>query len=344
MKSKYTLLFMIFCSVLFAQEKKYKISTVGFYNVENLFDTNDDEEVRDSEFTPNGKKNWTQEKYNEKLANLAKVIAGLGIDQNKDGAAILGVAEVENKGVLEDLVNQETLKKRKYKIIHGDSPDKRGIDVALLYQEEFFKPISHKYHPLMIYRNDERIFTRDVLHVCGLLDGEKIHVLVNHWPSRSGGEKKSRPGRNAASALNKSIADSIKIEEPEAKILIMGDLNDDPISPSLKNVLQARPRANNTPKGGFFNPMWSYYKKGIGSNAYRDAWSLFDQIVVSQALLDKDQEGFFFYKAVINNANDLVQPFGQYKGYPFRTFAGDTYIAGYSDHFPVYVLLLKEIQ
>jgi hypothetical protein len=344
MKYLQLLLILFITTQGFSQEKKYKISSIGFYNVENLFDINDDEDVRDTEFTPNGSKNWTQEKYNEKLGNLAKVIADLGVDQNKEGVALLGVSEVENRGVLEDLVKQEAISKRKYKIIHEDSPDKRGIDVALIYQEDLFTPLDYKYHPLMIFRNNQRVFTRDVLHVSGNLDGEKIHVLVNHWPSRSGGEKRSRPGRNAAAALNKSIADSIKINEPEAKIFIMGDLNDDPISPSLKNVLQARPRASNTPKGGFYNPMWAFYKKGIGSNAYRDAWSLFDQIVVSQALLSKEQDGFFYYKAVINNKNELVQPFGQYKGYPFRTFSGDTYISGFSDHFPVYVLLLKEIK
>ncbi|GLR15446.1 endonuclease/exonuclease/phosphatase family protein [Portibacter lacus] len=336
-------LFLITAVSSNAQEKKYKISSIGFYNLENLFDINDDDEVSDTEFTPEGSKNWTKEKYNEKLGNLSSVIATLGTDQNKDGVAILGVSEVENRGVLEDLVKQRAIKKRNYQIIHEDSPDRRGIDVALLYQEEFFTPIAHKYHPLMIYRDDKRVYTRDVLYVSGMLDGEKIHVLVNHWPSRSGGEKRSRPLRNAAAKLNKMITDSIKVEEPMAKIFIMGDLNDDPTSPSLKNVLQARQSATKTPDGGFFNPMWAYYKKGIGSNAYRDAWSLFDQIVVSQALLPKTQEGFFYYKAVIHNPNSLVQPFGQYKGYPFRTFAGDTYISGYSDHFPVYVLLLKEI-
>lgn len=344
MKYLHTLLFLFTVIILSGQQKQYKISSIGFYNLENLFDTIDDKDVRDTEFTPGGSKNWTVEKYQEKLGNLAQVISDLGTNENKEGVAILGVAEVENKGVLEDLVKQEAIESRAYQIIHEDSPDKRGIDVALLYREDLFSPIYYKYHPLMIFREGERVYTRDVLHVSGLLDGEKIHVFVNHWPSRSGGEKRSRPGRNAAAALNKSIADSIRISEPNAKIIIMGDLNDDPISPSLKSILRARPRAGNTPEVGFFNPMWTFYKKGIGSNAYRDAWSLFDQIIVSQSLLAKDQDGFFYYKAAINNESNLVQHFGQYKGYPFRTFSGDTYIAGYSDHFPVYVLLLKEIK
>ena len=341
---------MLFCLLIsafsFGQDKKYKISAIGFYNVENLFDVNDDDDVRDTEFTPAGKRRWDKPKYEEKLSNLADVIKTLGTDQSKDGVALLGLAEVENRGVLEDLVNQRQIRKRNYQIIHEDSPDKRGIDVALIYQEELFSPISHKYHLLDIKRgkNQDRVFTRDVLHVSGMLDGEKIHVLVNHWPSRSGGEKRSRPLRNAAAKLCKSITDSIRIEEKNAKIFIMGDLNDDPVSPSLRSILKARESASKTPEGGLFNPMYAYYKKGIGSNAYRDAWSLFDQIVISQSLLPKDQAGFFYYKAVVHNPNNLVQAFGQYKGYPFRTFSGDTYIAGYSDHFPVYLYLLKEIK
>lgn len=343
MKFRLFVSFFLVCSICFGQEKKYKISAIGFYNLENLFDTEDSDDTNDTEFTPQGSKQWNKEKYKEKLSNLAGVIKSLGQDQTKDGVAILGISEVENRKVIEDLVKQKEIRKRNYGIIHEDSPDRRGIDVALIYQQSLFTPTAHKYHPLLIFRNKERVYTRDILHVEGILDGEKIHVLVNHWPSRSGGEKRSRPGRNAAAKICKNLSDSIKVEEPLAKIFIMGDLNDDPVSPSLRNVLQARAKVSSTPKGGFYNPMYSYYKKGIGSNAYRDAWSLFDQIVISEALLNKDQEGFFFYKAVIHNPNELVQSFGQYKGYPFRTFSGDTYIAGYSDHFPVYVYLLKEI-
>ncbi|WP_235298892.1 endonuclease/exonuclease/phosphatase family protein [Portibacter marinus] len=343
MKKMITIVLFFYCFIAMGQDKQYKISTIGFYNLENLFDIKDDDEVRDSEFTPEGSKNWTFEKYHEKLEHLSHVIQDLGTDENNDGVAILGVSEVENRGVLEDLVLQKAIKDRNYKIIHEDSPDKRGIDVALLYQAEKFQPISYKYHTLHLQRDGERVYTRDVLHVHGNLDGEDIHLLVNHWPSRSGGEKKSRPGRNAAAKLNKEICDSLQQVSPKAKILIMGDLNDDPISPSLKSILKARQHVSNTPKNGFYNPMWAFYKKGIGSNAYRDAWSLFDQIIVSETLLDRMQEGFFYYRAGIHNKNELVQTFGQYKGYPFRTFSGDTYIAGYSDHFAVYVHLLKTV-
>ncbi len=334
--------FFFLVSFCFGQSKNYKISTIGFYNVENLFDTVDSDDTNDTEFTPNGIRNWTSEKYNEKLSNLASVINTLGIKDNKDGVAILGIAEVENRKVVEDLVKQQQIQNKHYKVIHEDSPDRRGIDVALIYQESLFEPTSYSYHPLIFYRDGQRVFTRDILLVDGILDGEKIHIMVNHWPSRSGGEKISQPGRNAGAQLCKDLADSIKVNEPNAKIFIMGDLNDDPVSPSLKNVLRARPQVEKTPKNGFFNPMWAYYKKGIGSNAYRDAWSLFDQIVVSQSLLDKNDKGFFYYKAVIHNPIELVQPSGQYKGYPWRTFSGDTYISGFSDHFPVYLCLLKE--
>lgn len=337
-------LFLLF-SIYFsnAQEKNYKITALGFYNVENLFDIYDDPEKNDEEFTPEGKRRWNASTYNSKLDNLADAISELGIEKTSDGLAILGLSEVENKAVIEDLVKHDKLKGRNYQIIHEDSPDRRGIDVALIYQENLFKPLNYHYYPLMIFRDDERIYTRDILYVSGELDDEIIHILVNHWPSRSGGEKRTRPSRNAAALKCKIISDSIRTHDPAAKIFIMGDLNDDPISPSLKKVLNAKRLPSQTPKDGFYNPMYELYKKGIGSNAYRDAWSLFDQIIISQPLLNKNQQGFFFYQVVIQNKTELVQKFGQYKGYPFRTFSGDTFINGYSDHFPVYLYLLKEI-
>ncbi|HFA51219.1 MAG TPA: hypothetical protein ENJ95_19580 [Bacteroidetes bacterium] len=327
-----------------AQDAEYKVACIGFYNLENLFDTVDDPDKRDEEFTPNGRRNWSDKFYQDKLHNLAKVVSQMGTELTPDGVALLGVSEVENRKVLEDLVKQPAIAGRNYQIVHYDSPDERGIDVALIYQPKYFTVTGSRPIPLFIKNSDgSRNFTRDVLHVSGILDGEEIHVLVNHWPSRSGGEKRSRPGRNAAAALCKQVKDSLQQIDPNVKIIIMGDLNDDPVSPSVKEVLGAKAKKKNVKEGDMFNPMTKYFKKGIGTTAWRDAWSLFDQVMVSYGLVKKDQPGYRFYKATVFNKPFLIQKTGRYKGYPFRTFDFSNYIAGYSDHFPVYLFLIKEV-
>ena len=194
----------------------------------------------------------------------------------------------------------------------------------------------------MIFKGDSsRIFTRDVLHVSGEFDGEELHILVNHWPSRRGGEEASRPNRIAAARVNRVIADSIIALNPAAKILIMGDLNDDPTNVSVRGTLRAKSRKKSTKESDFYNPMSDLYRRGVGSNAYRDNWSLFDQIIISHGLLNADN-GYAFHKANVFNRRFLLQKKGKYKDYPFRTFSGNSYIGGYSDHFPVYVYLIKE--
>ena len=196
----------------------------------------------------------------------------------------------------------------------------------------------------MIYNDDgSRRFSRDILLVSGTFDGEPMHVMVNHWPSRRGGESATQPYRNAGAKVCKEVSDSLMKENPYAKIIIMGDLNDDPSSPSVKKVLQAQRTTDKVRKGGFFNPMYEYFKRGIGTNAWRDTWSLFDQIIVSQGLLRKKQEGYRFHKAMVHNKNYLIQKNGRFKGYPFRAYSFGNYIGGYSDHLPVYVYLLKAI-
>jgi hypothetical protein len=339
------LLCTLFCfsSQTFAQEKEYQVACVGFYNLENLFDTEDDPEKRDGDFTPEGKRLWTEDLYAEKLDNMAKVVAELGTELTPDGIAILGVSEIENRKVLEDLVAEEKLKNRDYQIVHFDSPDKRGIDVGLLYQAKYYEVTNSKAIPLMIYDdNEERIFTRDILLVSGNFQGEPLHILVNHWPSRRGGEKRSAPLRNAGADRCKLVIDSLRKIDANAKIMLMGDLNDDPVSPSVKKHLAAKSDVKKLKKGDLFNPMYKYYKKGIGTLAYRDAWSLFDQIIMTESLTNKKQTGFQYYRTDIYNKKYLVQKTGRYKGYPYRTFSGDTYQGGYSDHYPVFVYLIKE--
>ena len=337
-------LFFLFLQTAFSQKQDYKVACVGFYNFENLFDTIDSPDTDDSEFLPNGLRKWTGEVYAEKLKNLARVISELGTDVTPDGPAILGVAEVENQLVLEDFVKQEKVAGRHYKIVHYESPDHRGIDVGLLYQPKYFEVTASQAVPLMIYdEKGERIFTRDILFVSGKLDGEPLHILVNHWPSRRGGEAATRPLRNAAAMICKNIKDSLMNLDPSAKVIVMGDLNDDPNSPSVKKVLAATASKDKVKEGGFFNPMEAFFDQGFGTMAYNDAWSLFDQIIISEGLTREKQNGYRYLKAQVYSKPYLIQKTGQFKGYPFRTFDFDNYIGGYSDHFPVCLFLVKRI-
>ena len=340
----FTLTVLTFTASFGQNEKQYKVNTIAFYNVENLFDYEDDPLIFDDDRTPQGKDHWTQEIYEAKLANMAKVISEIGEDVTGTSPAIIGVSEIENRRVLEDLLNQEPLVKKDYGIVHFDSPDRRGIDVALLYQKKLFTPTNYKAYELIIYDDQDRskrIYTRDQLLVSGMLDGEKIHVIVNHWPSRSGGEARSRPKRIKAAELNKQIMDSLFSEDPYAKIITMGDLNDDPTNESVKDVLKAKNDRENMKIKELYNPMEDMFKQGLGTLAFRDGWNLFDQIIISTELAKKDYSSYRFYKAGIFNKSYLTTPRGQYKGYPFRSFVNG-YTGGYSDHFLVFIYRITE--
>lgn len=344
---KFVALFVIFSTINItnAQDKKFKVQTIAFYNFENLFDTINNADVNDEEYTPTGDQNWTYAKYKKKLQNLSRVINELGTsDQQKESPVVIGGSEIENRGVLEDLVKQPLLINKDYGIVHFDSPDKRGIDVALLYQKKHFKPTSYINVPLIIYDQSDktkRIYTRDQLLVTGMLDGEEMHFIVNHWPSRSGGEKKSSPNREAAGRLNRRIIDSLYKINPNAKIITMGDLNDGPYNKSIKVELDAKAKKDETKPLGMYNPMEEMANKGIGTLAYRDAWDLFDQMILSEPLIRKDYTSYRFWKAGVYNKPFLTQTTGQYKGYPLRNSNGQV---GFSDHFPVYLYLIKEVK
>ena len=245
-----------------------------------------------------------------------------------------------------DVVNDPLLVGKDYGIVHYDSPDARGIDVALIYQKALFVPISTSSHELKIYDDQtrERVYTRDQLLVTGKLDGEVIHVIVNHWPSRSGGEARSRSKRVAAAKLNKHIIDSLQVIDPYAKIFTMGDLNDDPTNDSVKKELKAKADQDDVEIKGIYNPYENYYKRGLGTTAYRDAWSLFDQILVTKPLIEKDYSGYQLYKANIYNKYYLTTKRGRWKGYPFRSWSDGGFSDGFSDHFPVYVYVIKEVK
>ena len=357
MKTKLIIAFSLLSLLAGAQEKKqYKIRTIAFYNLENLFDTENDTLIFDDDRTPEGKDNWTLERYNQKLDNLSKVLSEIGSDVTKTSPDIIGICEVENLKVVEDLVNHATLLEKDYGIVHYDSPDERGIDVALLYKKTVFLPTSFDSRRLLLINDDgERNYTRDQLIVGGLLDDEQYYFLVNHWPSRSGGEFRSRPNRMEAAKLSRRIIDSVQKLDASAKIVGMGDFNDDPDNDSFKKVLKTQaepaevqkdenPGTNNQREQlTLINPMEELYRKGIGSLAYRDKWNLFDQIYFTENLINPEHGSYQFWKAGVFKAPYLLTKKGQYKGYPFRTYAGGSYAGGYSDHFPVYLYLIKEV-
>lgn len=320
--------------------QSYVPACVGFYNIENLFDTINTPDVRDEEFTPEGSKRWNTERYNLKLSNIARVINELGTDVHPDGVFALGLSEIENRGVIEDLINTPPLDKREYDIVHFDSPDKRGVDVGLIYQPKYFKVFNSKSYTLTIEGRDD-FFTRDQLVVSGVLESDTVHMLVAHWPSRSGGAKRSAPLRMAAGDLGRKIVDSLLAINPQAKIIYMGDLNDDPIDRSVKFNLRSTDKKEETRHAKLYNPMTELYNKGVGSLAYRDTWNLFDQLLVSAGLVNDDATGYRYYGARVYNKPYLIQKQGNFAGYPFRTYVGDNFMGGYSDHFPVYLILVR---
>lgn len=334
---------MFVCGTACSQQKQFKVACIGFYNLENLFDTIDQPDVNDEEFTPGGSNHYTADIYNDKLSKLDKVLSDLGKDESPDGVALLGVAEVENITVLQDLVKQPGIKDRELQIVHHDSPDERGIDVGLLYNPKYFKvKRSEKLFVALMNADSTPRYTRDILYVTGLLDGEPLHVFVNHWPSRRGGETASAPGRATAAKVARAKIDSILSMNPAGKVLLMGDLNDDPVSASITDVLKATGDAKKTVEGMLFNPWLEFYRKGTGTLAYNDAWNLFDQIIVSPSFLNKAQNGFYLKEAKIYKKEFMVNQSGRYKGYPKRAFEYNKYAGGFSDHFPTYIVLLKE--
>lgn len=339
----YLLLLLVwFTSGLNAQnEKKYRISCIAFYNIENLFDTIDQPDVNDEDFTPGGPYRWTITRYHEKLQRISEVISKIGLEKTPDGPAVMGLSEVENRSVLEDLVRQPAIESRNYQIVHYDGPDRRGIDCALLYNPVYFTVTASQSRRLVIPSMDD-FFTRDQLVVSGIFDGEPMHFIVLHWPSRRSGQKRSEPLRIAAARLTRAIVDSLMNINPSAKIVIMGDLNDDPTNKSVKVILKTVDAPEKIKPGTLYNPMAKLYRQGIGTLAFRDSWNLFDQMILSPAFLQEEKTTYTFYRANVFNPNWLIQKEGAFKGYPWRSFAGTSYLGGYSDHLPVYLYLIRE--
>lgn len=334
-----TILFLALSCLISFQSFGQHYTVVGFYNLENLFDTVDDSLKNDDDFTPNGKNANTEKVFRKKLQNIADVIALLGIEKNEDGPALLGVAEIENQFVLEELAKQKKIADRNYKIVHFESPDKRGIDVALLYQPKYFRVLAAQALTVSLARLGDSYPTRDVLWVKGKLRGEEVHVFVNHWPSRRGGEAATREKRKEAARVCKSMIDSLKQMNPNIKTIVMGDLNDDPINASVTDVLKATGKLKKLTPEKMYNPWMKYFKQGIGTIAWQDAWGLFDQIILSSNWVDKKTKGLKYHSAEVFNRGFLFQKDGKYKGYPKRSFSWGKWNDGYSDHFPTLIYL-----
>jgi len=317
--------FILNSTTNFAQQK-----TVGFYNLENLFDTIDDESIKDEEFLPNGKNEWDEEKYTNKLGKMSLVLAAMNLD-------VVGVSEVENRKVLEDLVTHSNLKKLGYQIVHFDSPDRRGIDVALLYKPRIFRPFSTAMIPVWT-AEDPDFITRDILLVKGLIGTDTLSVFVNHWPSRRGGKEDKRI--LAAQVLRKSV-DSLFSLNPNAKIICMGDFNDDPTNRSLKKVLRAVGKIEQVENNALYNTTYSTFKRGYGTGVYNGAWNLFDQLIISKSLIKYDENSLHY---VLNSFTIFAPKWmqvqsGADKGSPYRNFSYGVYQNGYSDHYPVFINL-----
>jgi len=348
---------VLFTTMSQAQQTGGKNYVVGFYNLENLFDIYDDPVKNDAEFLPEGKNKWTEAKYQKKLQNMAKVIRSMK-EENGAWHALLGVSEIENRLVLEDLVMEPQIAEANYQIIHYDGPDRRGVDVALLYKPEVFKYLDSESIPFtfegssidfVMDEGQKNYFkTRDILMVHGTIDGEHFAIYVAHLPSRAGGKKGGNQLRDRGGEIMYNHAMMMQEKYPGIKIVCMGDMNDNPTDPSMAEYLHGRETREEVTDKDFFSPFTSMLKAGFGSLAYQGVWSIYDLLLVNNALANP-QDGTFGlrqlhkkgYYGRIYNPKFLTNQKGQYKGTPFRTFSNGSFIGGYSDHYPTYIVITK---
>ena len=348
MKKLFTLLAVIFLMGTMnaqAQEKKFSVYAIGFYNLENLFDTCHDTGKNDYEYLPDGRNKWSAMKYNHKLRNMSRVLAEMGTDKLPlVGCAAIGVSEVENANCLRDLCNQEPLKARNFQFCHIEGPDRRGVDCALLYNPTLFTVRDVKLVPY-IYKlpQDSMRATRGFLVVSGTMAKEHVTIIVNHLPSRG----TTSYYREEGGSQLRVVKDSLIAEDPDVKLFIMGDMNDDPKDPSMSVALGAKRKIEDaTGKTDLFNPWWDIHASGTGTLMYGGAWNLFDQIILSNSLLNlkgqRDYSTLKFWQPQIFRRDYLFQQEGKYKGNTLRTHAGGVWLDGYSDHLPTLVYLVKE--
>jgi len=328
-----------------AQERRFEAHAIGFYNLENLFDTCHDEGHNDYQYLPDGSNKWTGMKYTHKLRNMARVLSEMGTDKIPYGCVAIGVSEVENAKCLTDLCNQEPLKARNFQFAHIEGPDQRGVDCALLYNPKYFKIRDVKLVPYIYIRPEDSLrATRGFLTVSGTLSDEHVTIIVNHLPSRFAGSFYREEGGRQI----RLVKDSLQRDDPNVKIFIMGDMNDDPRDRSMSVALGARREMSEVEPGGLFNPFWNIHASGTGTLMYDGSWNLFDQIILSENLLNKNGEKDYstlkYYQPQIFRRDYLFQQEGKYKGGTKRTHAGGVWLDGYSDHLPTLVYLLKEVK
>ena len=342
------ILFVVLCcgmAFTVSAQKKFSVYAVGFYNQENLFDTCHDEGKNDYDFLPTGSYRWNARKYTHKLQNMARALADLGTDMLPNiGCAVIGLAEVENARALDDLVAQEPLRARNMKYVLIEGPDNRGIDCAMLYNPSLFTVNDVQLYPyVQEQEQDSAFYTRGFLTVQGTLANEAVSVIVCHWPSRYS----SSYYRESAARQVRAIKDRLLRENPDMKVFVMGDMNDDPTNKSMTDGLSCKPDVKKVGDNDMFNPWYNVLvKQGTGTLAYDGAWNLFDQIVMTPNLLDrkgtKDYSNLTYLKSQVFRRDYLIQMEGKYKGNPKRTHAGGVWLDGYSDHLPVVVYLVKE--
>ena len=336
---------LLFCLTAAAQEKRLNAYGIGFYNLENLFDTCHDAGKNDYEFLPSGSYRWNGLKYSSKLHNMAQALSDMGTNVLKGvGCSVIGVSEVENDRVLSDLCDQPVLKARGFKFCHVEGPDRRGVDCGLLYNPVFFKVLDVKLYPYVpTEKEGEGFRTRGFLAVSGVLAGEHVAFIVCHLPSRFNGSYYREVGAEQAAAVKNRILEKDK----NCKVFVMGDMNDDPTDKSIHEKLAGKPEISEVGKGDMYNPWYNILvKKGTGTLQYQGSWNLFDQILLSPNLLNKNEGKNFsslkYVKKEIQRMPYLFQTEGKYKGNMKRTTAGGVWLNGYSDHLPVVVYVAKE--
>lgn len=314
-------------------QKRNNMQTVAFYNLENLFDLVNDKHTNDNDFLPTSAKKWTPKRYDNKLRKLGYAISNIGRKETGKHPALVGLAEVENAKVIKDLLDSKHLEGCNYNYIHYDSLDERGIDVALVYDINAFEVINSETFTVQLTDDDgSPDYTRDILLVTGLLDSELVNVIVNHWSSRREGEKETEFKRIASSNKVGDIISSLRLQNVDAKIIIIGDFNDNPNNNSIKRLVE---------DFDLFNPMETLRSYNRGTTNHNRQWNLFDQILISTNFFKTSDNIFEFNSANIFDEDFLKLFEGKFKGAPYRTYVGKKYKGGYSDHFPVYAILKK---
>lgn len=318
-----------------AQKHEKQNFKIMCYNVENFFDCIDDSLTNDSEFSAGGMRGWNYTKYKKKQSNIAKVITAIG---GWDAPALVGICEVESEKCLFDLTHYSGLKNFRYKFLHHESPDPRGIDVALLYQPALFKPI-HDEAIRIRYPQAPANHTRDILFASGIIpSGDTLHIFVCHFPSRLGGEMESEDKRLFVASMVRNKVDSLFAINAHPNIVIMGDFNDFPTNESILNVLKAKPLTDSISTHCLYNLMYKLHAEGKGSNKHLGDWGALDQMLVSGNLLKPTNSIFTMQSdAHFFDADFLLENDNTYLGkQPFRTYAGMKYQGGFSDHLPIY--------